>query len=92
MAPDQDSSAPQRRGQARRAVVKGALIAFNNRSSTMNCRVRNLSATGAKLEIPAGQLLPHTFDLHIGAEPVRRCELRWVKGHLAGVRFLAESE
>ena len=90
MKPDSEGSPPQRRDNARRTVIKGARIVFNNRKNTMNCRVRDLSTGGARLEIPTEQLLPHTFELHIGSEPIRHCELRWVKGSQAGVRFLSD--
>ena len=92
MNADQDNVLSNRREQARRKAIQGGRIVFNDRKSTMNCRVRDLSAGGARLEIPLQQLLPHSFELHIASEPIRRCELRWVKGNLAGVRFLQDEE
>ena len=80
-----------RRDQGRRTVIKGGRIVFNDRKSTLDCRVRDLSDDGARLDFLSQQLLPHEFDLHMAGSPVRRCELRWARGTLAGVCFRAES-
>ncbi len=82
---------PSRRGHDRRIVLKGAKIVFNNGKGVLVCRVRDLSAEGARLEFPPRQTLPETFDLYVTGSPVRRCELRWSKGNIAGVRFVDES-
>ena len=47
----------------------------HERKSILNCRIRNLSEGGARLELPTAQLLPHTFELHITGMPVRQCAL-----------------
>jgi hypothetical protein len=80
-----------RRDQVRRTVIKGGRIVFNDRRSTFDCRVRDLTADGARLDFSTPQLLPHEFDLHVAGHPVRRCGLCWARGAFAGVRFLAEA-
>jgi hypothetical protein len=80
-----------RREQFRRTVIKGARIVFNDRQSTLDCRVRDLTPDGARLDFATQQLLPHEFDLHVAGNPVRRCGLRWARGTFAGVRFLPEA-
>jgi len=77
-----------RRDQNRRTVIKGATIVFNDRKSTLSCRVRDLSDDGARLDFSTQQLLPHEFELHLAGSPIRRCGLRWARGTLVGVRFL----
>lgn len=84
--PDQPD---KRRASDRRLVLKGAQIVYGpGGMSTIDCRVRNLSDTGARLELPTAQLLPHLFELHIKGMPVRYCILRWAKDNLAGVFFV----
>lgn len=83
------TASSNRREQTRRAVIKGARIIFNGRKSTLDCRVRDLTADGARLELSTQQLLPHEFDLHLADDPVRRCGLRWARGTMVGVQFLA---
>jgi PilZ domain len=88
MASDPGSKSSNRRGEDRRPVLKAAQIVFNDRKSVLNCRIRNLSDTGARLEFPTSQLLPHVFELHVAGMPVRQCALRWAKDRLAGVAFV----
>lgn len=87
-----DIAASNRRAQDRRLAIKGATIVFNDRKSTLSCRVRDLSASGARLDFSTQQLLPHEFDLHVAGSPVRRCGLCWARGTLVGVQFLAEAD
>lgn len=80
-----------RREQFRRTVLKGARIIFNERQSTLNCRVRDMTADGARLDLSTQQLLPHEFELHVSGNPIRRCGLRWAHGTFIGVRFLPDA-
>ncbi len=54
----------------------------------MDCLVRDISPTGAKLELDGTSVLPCEFDL---AVPQRRtvhpCEIRWRRQNAVGVRF-----
>jgi hypothetical protein len=84
----QGIASSNRRQQMRRTVIKGAKIIFNDRKSTLDCRVRDLTAEGARLDLATQQLLPHAFDLHLAGDPVRRCSLRWARGTMVGVQFL----
>lgn len=80
-----------RREQLRRTVIKGARIVFNDRQSTFDCRVRDMTAAGARLDLSTQQLLPHEFELRISGNPARRCGLRWASGTFVGVRFLDDA-
>jgi hypothetical protein len=80
-----------RREQFRRTVLKGARIIFNERQSTLNCRVRDMTAGGARLDLSTQQLLPHEFELQVSGSPIRRCGLRWAHGNFVGVSFLSDA-
>jgi hypothetical protein len=80
-----------RREQFRRTVIKGARIIFNDRRSTLNCRVRDMTAGGARLDLSTQQLLPHEFELQVSGNPTRRCGLCWAQGTYVGVRFLPDA-
>ena len=80
-----------RREHFRRTVIKGARIIFNDGKSTLNCRVRDMTAGGARLDLPTQQLLPHEFELQVSGSPMRRCGLRWAHGNFVGVRFLPDA-
>lgn len=53
-----------RRSVRNRTLYKG-VIAFNQRSSTMNCVIKNLSADGAKLAVGGIVGVPGTFELTV---------------------------
>ncbi len=83
-----DAASSERREQLRRTVIKGARIVFNERKSTLDCRVRDMTEDGARLDFSTPQLLPHEFELHLAGVPARRCGLCWARGTFVGVRFL----
>ena len=87
MTDDSSHSSDERRGgETRRTALKGGRIVYPGGS--VECRIRNISDGGARLEIGGQQLLPHTFELHIAGMPARSCSLRWAKDNLIGVQFV----
>lgn len=84
---DVDRNADMRRA-IRRRVLKGAIVAFNNRHCTVACTVRDISATGARLRSDGSVNMPDTFELLIELDGVEAdCEVVWRKGNEVGVRF-----
>ena len=92
MTEDQGSPQDTRRSQDRKTVLKGAKVVFNNGKGVLVCRVRDLSPNGARLEFPPRQAVPDSFELHVAGQPVRKCERRWVRNNIIGVRFVAEDK
>ena len=77
-----------KRAAARKRVLKGARIVYNDRSSTLSCTVRDLSDTGARLRVPQGQAVPAQFDLLIDADGFEApCTVVWRRGEEVGVTF-----
>jgi hypothetical protein len=60
-----DDSTKERRGSPRRRVLKGGIIAFNDRHPTLPCTVRGLSASGARLRVEGSVVAPEKFGLII---------------------------
>ena len=83
-----DAASSNRREQMRRTVIKGARIVYNERKSTLDCRIRDMSEEGARIDLMTQQLLPHEFELQMAGTPARRCGLCWARGTFIGVRFL----
>ena len=75
----------QRRSDRRRTYL-AARIVFNERSSTLDCVIRNLSRTGAMLELFGPAVAGHVADLVIlkKAVSLRTCVV-WCDGARAGV-------
>jgi hypothetical protein len=62
--------------EARRACLAGRII-FNNRSSVFDCRVVELSAQGARIEVASPLGIPRRFQLELKDLAERHvCELR----------------
>lgn len=81
-------SEQDKRRAPRKRVLKGATIAFNNRSSTLSCMVRDISETGARLRISQGQAVPARFDLLIEVDGLEApCTVAWRRGEDIGVTF-----
>lgn len=80
-----------RRKIARSRTFFGGVIAFNQRSSTMNCLVRNFSAEGANVAFNNTVTVPDEFDLTIKRkERSYRGRIVWRRRDEAGIVFLNE--
>ena len=65
-----------------------ATVRSYNRNATFDCVVRNISLSGAKLELDQTLVLPQEFELDVPQRgALFRCELKWRKEGGAGVRF-----
>lgn len=85
-SPDED-----RRISVRKRMLKGGVIAFSARHATLPCVVRDLSDTGARLQVKATSSVPDTFDLIVeldGLEAPSR--VVWRSLTELGVRFVSE--
>lgn len=75
------------RSSPRRKQLKAGIIAFNGRHSTLPCRVREISGTGARLEVENAQV-PDTFELLIELDGLEAdCAVVWRRGSVVGVMF-----
>jgi hypothetical protein len=85
-------SAPRPNGRASprlRSMLRGQVI-FNNRFSTMDCVVRDLTETGARLELGGDSTLPPAFELYLPLRQRRyQVEMVWKRGSACGVRFMS---
>lgn len=81
----------EQRRVARVRSMLGAQIVFNNRSNTIDCNVRNISATGAKLLVGEALSLPQIFELNVPAKGLSyRATIVWRRGDEIGVEFAKE--
>ena len=83
-------SEPRRADRVR--TILGARVVFNGGRSSIDCQIRNMSDTGARLTLNEGLSLPGEFDLEIPTRnKVHRVVLRWRTKDAAGVQFIDES-
>ena len=79
----------ENRRAARHRVLKTGTIEFDSR--TFSCAIRNLSETGAALDVPYALAVPHEFTLMIETDQLNRyCRVIWRKEKRLGVIFEQE--
>ena len=70
----------------RRRVLKAGSIVFGG--SAIDCTVRNLSETGAALDVVTPLFIPDRFTLLVLTDQSKRpCRIVWRKEKRIGVRF-----
>jgi hypothetical protein len=78
----------EKRRIQRTQVLKGAKIIFGNRSCLLDCVVKNLTNSGARLELPSLIGIPPSFELSFDQGRIMRsCRVMWQKGNNIGVSF-----
>jgi len=83
-----DEPGREKRKASRQRTLKGAKIVFKDGAFTYDCTVRNLSATGAQLQVAATDGIPNRFQLVFeDHSPTRICNVAWRSATRLGVAF-----
>ena len=78
-----------KRNDPRQRVLKTAKIVFAGGDFTVDCTLRNLSQTGAQLQVPTSVTIPDKFTLIDSHSATRReVVVQWRRGDRIGVRFV----
>lgn len=78
----------EQRKKQRLRTLKSGSISFAY-ASGIDCVIRNLSETGACLELATPAGIPETFALIIKPEGIKRnCQIAWRTARKIGVRFV----
>jgi hypothetical protein len=82
------SANSERRAAGRRLCLLSGTIRFTTRTSTMTCRIRNLSEAGARLHVANSYWLPDRFELEIMHHDIRApAKVIWRSAEDVGVVF-----
>lgn len=77
----------EQRKTVRRRIFKSGTIAFN-RAAGITCTIRNISATGACLEVASPLGIPDSFTLVIESDhETHPCQVAWRSNKRIGVSF-----
>jgi hypothetical protein len=80
----------ERRKQPRADVDEVAYVSSEGAST--RCRVQNISAEGAAIDVPNAAYIPQCFQLMTEKDRlVRRCRIVWIQQNRIGVTFESES-
>jgi hypothetical protein len=78
----------ERRGAARRRTLLAGRLAYGDPAVTVPCGIRNLSATGAQIELEGFLLLPSSLRLLLAREGVAYdATIVWRRGLRFGLAF-----
>ncbi len=76
----------------KRSLLQGRIF-YNNRRSSVDCLIRDISDTGAKLKFSESVGVPETMELYIpNKEEIRRARVQWRAGGEMGVVFVDEMQ
>ena len=74
----------------KRSLLQGRVF-YNNRRSSVDCLIRDISDTGAKLKFSESIAVPEVMELYIPhKEEIRRARVQWRAGGEIGVGFVDE--
>jgi hypothetical protein len=78
----------QRRA-ARKRTLLGGKVVYGEGTFIRDCRIRDVSDTGARIVLPAGEFIPEKVFLLESRRPVaHEAEVSWIKAPEFGLRFL----
>lgn len=81
----------EHRTEIRQRVFLRGRILFNGGASSLDCLVRDISQTGARLALSETTTLPEVFDLYIAhKDKTYRAKLAWRREDGVGVTFVDE--
>ena len=70
-----------------RSFLKGRVI-YNGGQTNLECLIRDISSTGARLEFSSSVTLPDRFDLYLPhREETWKAHIQWRRGEEIGVAF-----
>jgi len=76
----------EHRSSPRHRVLKAGTIEFSG--SKIDCVIRNISATGAAIEVKSPIWFPNSFVLAVASDGTeRRCHIVWREEKRIGVAF-----
>jgi len=88
MSSQRKTAMKERRSTSRQRSFLQGRIYYNNRRTTVDCLVRDLSDTGAKLTFSETIAVPEAMELYIpNREEIHRARVEWRVGNELGVSF-----
>jgi PilZ domain len=77
----------ERRKYPRTEIDEQAYVSSGG--SVMSCRIRNISAEGAAIDVENPAFVPAHFRLVLANHSVHECRIAWIQQNRIGVTFVA---
>ena len=75
-----------------KSFIRGRIY-FNNRLSSMDCIVRDVTDNGSRLEVSASVALPDAFEIYLpNKDEYFHARVIWRRGNHVGTRWAAEKD
>ena len=88
----QDTPQQHRRIAKRQRVLKDGKILFTNNLSVVDCTIRDLSETGARIICGDQAAVPSEFRfVTLGDNLIRDAKVMWRRGGELGIRYTSEA-
>lgn len=85
------SSEDTQRKHRRQRVLKEGKIVSSDMQRVMDVKIRDMSASGALVQLPANNILPDSFSLLVISQRLLYpAVVRWRKGDALGIEFVGE--
>lgn len=90
---DQQTTSPARasfeekRGFHRRRVLKSGTLQFNKGYTTFGCRIKNLTDSGAMVEMGETTGVPHSFNFAMDGVATVPATIIWRTSSRMGIKF-----
>ena len=80
----------RRLGTRQKSFLQGRIY-YNNRRASIDCLVRDISPTGARLKFPGPVTAPELVELYIpNKDEFYRAQVQWNRGDEIGVHFIRD--
>jgi hypothetical protein len=90
MTSDELPPLTENRAKPRRRVVLGAVAVLGGGNMSFKCRIRDLSADGARIVVPDGQVLPsEIYLINLRDQIAHRAHVVWTRGIESGLNLNA---
>lgn len=92
MTPTSNFSGVEKRAEHRRKMLKGGTVHFNKGYSSLECVIRDISSSGARIQMGETFGVPTRFVLSIAGEDTRiEASVRWRNSRYIGLSLLLRS-
>ena len=82
-----------KRDSSRQRTLLTGLVVFGGGSRSLGCAIRDLSASGARIELAGPEPLPRSIWLvEVRSGMAHDCRIAWTEGRQHGVQFLSSTD
>lgn len=75
----------------RQRTLQAAKVTYHDGAISLDCSVRDLSETGARISLPAGQVIPTNVVLiYPRTQTVYEAQVTWIKAPQFGLKFFGK--